>query len=63
MLSLYTVKTGVSFRHLFRHRNSASASFVSTLKSVCLRIKTAFLSVKMTIRLSYRVLEMTFLSV
>jgi hypothetical protein len=48
----YTVKTGVSFRHLLRHRNSASASVVSTLKSVCL-------SVKKTLRLSYRVLEMT----
>jgi hypothetical protein len=37
----YTDKTGVSFRHLLRHllhllRNSASASVVSTLKSVCL---------------------------
>jgi hypothetical protein len=34
--SCYTVKTGVSFRHSLRHRNSASASVVSTLKSVCL---------------------------
>jgi hypothetical protein len=30
----------VSFRHLCRQRNSASASVVSTLKSVCLRVKT-----------------------
>jgi hypothetical protein len=30
-----TVKTGMSFRHLLRHRNSAAASVVSTLKSVC----------------------------
>jgi hypothetical protein len=29
---VHTVKTGVSFRHLLRHRNSASASVVSTLK-------------------------------
>jgi hypothetical protein len=55
----YTVKTGVSFRHSLRHRKSASASVVSTLKSVCLRVKTTLLSVKTTLRLSYRVLEMT----
>jgi hypothetical protein len=67
--SHYTVKTGVSFRHLLRHRNSASASVISTLKSVCLRVKTTLLgvkrtllSVKTTLRLSYRVLEMTILS-
>jgi hypothetical protein len=47
-----TVKTGVSFRHLLRQTNSASASVVSTLKSVCLSVKT-------TLRLSYRVLEIT----
>jgi hypothetical protein len=45
---LYTVKTGVSFRHLLRHRNSASTSVFSTLKSVCLRVKTTLLSVKTT---------------
>jgi hypothetical protein len=49
---LYTVKTGVLFRHTLRHKNSASASVVSTLKSVCLSVKT-------TLRLSHRVLEMT----
>jgi hypothetical protein len=32
---VYTVKTGVSFWHLLRHRNSVSVSIVSTLKSVC----------------------------
>jgi hypothetical protein len=47
-----TVKSGVSFRHLLRHRNSASAIVVSTLKSICLSVET-------TLRLSYRVLEMT----
>jgi hypothetical protein len=51
-LAVNTVKTGVLFRHLLQHRNSASASVVSTLKSV-------YLSVKMTLRLSYRVLKMT----
>jgi hypothetical protein len=50
----YTVKTRVSFRHLLRHRNSSSANVVLTLKSVCLSVKT-------TICLSYRVLEMTLL--
>jgi hypothetical protein len=30
---LYTVKTGVSFRHLLRHRNSASASVISSVKT------------------------------
>jgi hypothetical protein len=45
----YTVKTGVSFRHLLRHRNSASTSVVSTLKSVFLRVKTTLLSVKTTL--------------
>jgi hypothetical protein len=50
-----TVKTAVSFRHLLRHRNSASASVISSHKSVCLRVKT-------TLRLSYRVFEMTLLS-
>jgi hypothetical protein len=49
---VYTVKTGVSFRHSLRHRNSASASVFSTLKSVCLSVKT-------TLRLSYQVLKMT----
>jgi hypothetical protein len=65
----FTVKTGVSFRHSLRHRNSASASVVSTLKSVCLSgkttlisVKTTLLSVKTTLPLSYRVLEMTLLS-
>jgi hypothetical protein len=63
---VYTVKTGVSSRHSLRHRNSASASVVSTLKSVCLSgktklisVKTTLISVKTTLRLSYRVLEMT----
>jgi hypothetical protein len=56
---MYTVKTGVSFRHSLRHRNSASASVVSTLKSVCLSVKTTLLSVETTLRLSYRVLKMT----
>jgi hypothetical protein len=60
VFSNYTVKTGVSFRHSLRHRNSASASVVSTLKSVCLSVKTTLLSVKTTLRLSYRVLEMAF---
>jgi hypothetical protein len=46
----YTVKTGVLFRHLLRHRSSAWASVILTLKSV-------YLSVKTTLRLSYRVLE------
>jgi hypothetical protein len=70
ILLRHTVKTEVSFRHLLRRRSSASTSVVSTLKSVCLRVKTTFLSMKMTIlrvkttlRLSYRVLEMTLLSV
>jgi hypothetical protein len=49
---MFTVKTGVSFRHSLRHRNSASASVVSS-------VKTTLLSVKTTLRLSYRVLEMT----
>jgi hypothetical protein len=63
------VKTGVSFRHSLRHRNSASASVVSTLKSVCLSgkptlisVKTTLLSVQKTLPLSYRLLEMTLLS-
>jgi hypothetical protein len=47
--NIYTVKTGVLFQHLLRHRNSALASVISTLKS-------GFLSVKTTLRLSYRVL-------
>jgi hypothetical protein len=51
----YTVKTEVSFRYSLRHRNSASASVVSTLKSVCLSVKTTLLSVKTTFRLFYRV--------
>jgi hypothetical protein len=65
----HTVKIGVSFRHSLRHRNSASTSVVSTLKSVCLSgkttlisVKTTLLSVKTTLTLSYRVLEMTLLS-
>jgi hypothetical protein len=45
-LLVYTVKTGVSFRHSLRHRNSASESVVSTLKSVCLSEKTTLISVK-----------------
>jgi hypothetical protein len=53
----FTVKTRVSFRHSLRHRNSASASVVSTLKSVFLREKTTLLSVKTTLRLSYQVLK------
>jgi hypothetical protein len=57
-----TVKTGVSFRHLLRHRNSASSSVILTLKSVCLRLETTLLSVKTTLRLSYRVFEMTLLN-
>jgi hypothetical protein len=52
----HTVKTRVSFRPLLQHRNSAWASLISTLKNVCLSVKT-------TLRLSYRVLEMTLLSV
>jgi hypothetical protein len=56
---VYTVKTRVSFRHSLRHRNGASASVVSTLKSVFLREKTTLLSVKTTLRLSYQVLKMT----
>jgi hypothetical protein len=51
------------------HLIIASASVVSTLKSVYLRVKTTLLSVKTTIlsvkttlRLSYRVLEMPLLS-
>jgi hypothetical protein len=66
ILNPHTVKTGVSFRHSLRHRNSASASVVSTLKSVCLSgkttlksVKTTLWSVKTTLTLSYRVLEMT----
>jgi hypothetical protein len=47
-------------RHSLPHRNSASASVVSTLKSVFLREKTTLLSVKTTLRLSYEVLKMTF---
>jgi hypothetical protein len=39
-------------QHLLRHRNSASTSVVSKLKSVCLSVKT-------TLRLFYWVLEMT----
>jgi hypothetical protein len=65
----YTVKTGVSFRHLLLHRNIASTSVISTLKSVCFKVKTTLLSVKTTlvsvqttISLSYRVLEITLLS-
>jgi hypothetical protein len=50
--ALYTVKTAVSFRHSLRHRNSTSASVVSS-------VKTTLLSVKTTLQLSYRVLEMT----
>jgi hypothetical protein len=46
---VYTVKTGVSFRHLLRHRYSASASVISTLKSVCLKVKTTLLSLKTTL--------------
>jgi hypothetical protein len=56
------VKTGVSFQHLLRHRNIASASVISTLKSVCLRVKTTLLSVKTALHLYYRVLEITLLS-
>jgi hypothetical protein len=41
----YTVKTGVLFRHLLRHRNSASESVISTLNGVCLSVKTTLLSV------------------
>jgi hypothetical protein len=48
----HTVKSGVSFRHSLRHRNSASASVVSS-------VKTTLLSLKTTLGLSYRVLEMT----
>jgi hypothetical protein len=44
-----TVKTGVSFRHSLRHRNSASASVVLTLKCVCLSGKTTLISVKTTL--------------
>jgi hypothetical protein len=69
VLDAYTVKTGVSFRHSLRHRNSTSASFFSILKSVCLSGKTTLISVKttllivqMTLPLSYRVLEMILLS-
>jgi hypothetical protein len=73
LLNIYsehcTVKTGVSFRHSLRHRNSASASVVSTPKFVCLSgkttlisVKTTLLSVKTTLPLSYRVLKMTLLS-
>jgi hypothetical protein len=58
----FTLKTGVSLRHLLRLRNSASTTVISTLKSVCLRVKTTLLSVKTTLRLSYRELEMTLLS-
>jgi hypothetical protein len=64
----YTVKTGVSLQQLLRHRNSASASVISALTSVCLRVKTTLLgvktillSVKPTLSLFYRV-EMTLLS-
>jgi hypothetical protein len=66
VLSICTVKTGVSFRHLLRHRNSASASVISTFQSVCLRLETTFLSVKMkilSVKTKLRVLEMTLLSV
>jgi hypothetical protein len=62
LYNVFTVKTGVSFRHLLRHRNSASKSVISTLKSVYLRVKktllsvkTTLLSVKTTLSLSYRV--------
>jgi hypothetical protein len=44
-----TVKTGVSFQHLLRHRNSASPSVISTLKSVISTLKTTLLSVKTTL--------------
>jgi hypothetical protein len=44
-----TVKTEVSFRHLLRHRNSASTSVISTPKNVCLRVKTTLLSAKTTL--------------
>jgi hypothetical protein len=47
-----TVKTRVPLCHLLRHRNSALASVISTLKSVGLSVKTK-------LRLSYRVLEKT----
>jgi hypothetical protein len=35
-----TVKTGVFFRRLLRHINSASKSVVAALKSVCISVKT-----------------------
>jgi hypothetical protein len=53
MSFVITFKTGVSFRHLLRHRNSALASVVSTLKSVCLSVRTTLLSVNTTLGLSY----------
>jgi hypothetical protein len=66
---IHTIKTRVSFRHLLRHRNSALASVISTLISVCLRVntvlvsvKTTLLSVKKTLRLPYRVLEIKLLN-
>jgi hypothetical protein len=36
---IHTVKSGVLFRLLLRHRNSASARVASILKSVCLNVK------------------------
>jgi hypothetical protein len=54
-----TVKTGVLFRHLLRHRNSASASVISTFKSVCLRVKTTLISVEMRLL----IVKITLLSV
>jgi hypothetical protein len=56
---MHTVKTRVLFRHLLRHNNGAPAIVVSALKSVCLTVKTTILNVKTTLRLSYRVFEMT----
>jgi hypothetical protein len=35
--------------NLLRHKNSASTSVISTLKSVCLRVKTTLSSAKTTI--------------
>jgi hypothetical protein len=60
---LCTIKTWVLFLHLYRHRNSASATVISTLYSVCLSVKTTLLSVNTTLPLCYRVLEMTLLVV
>jgi hypothetical protein len=40
LCQIYTIKTGVSFRHLLRHRNSVLASVISTLNGVCSRVKT-----------------------